>query len=68
MYISEPIEDPYANCEDGGCHHDLCDGVRIEDLLDHDGPNSPARVSIGPSFARKMPLPPTPPLARSNGT
>ncbi len=68
MHISETIEDPYANCEDGGCRHDLCDGVSIEDLLEHDGPNMPARVSISPGFAKKVPLPRTPPVTRSNRT
>ncbi len=57
MYISEPIEDPYANCEDGGCRHDLYGGVRIEDLLEHDGPNSPARVSTRPSFFKENAAP-----------
>ena len=61
MYISETIEDPYANCEDGGCHHDLCDGVSIEELLAHDGPNSPAPVSTSRRSTKKMSRPPTPP-------
>ncbi len=56
MYISETIQDPYTNCEDGKCCHDLSDGVKVEDLLDHDGPNSP------------VPLAPTHPVDLSNRT
>ncbi len=56
MDISETIQDPYANCEDGRCRHDLCDGVTVEDLLDHNGPNSP------------VPLPPTHPVDLPNRT
>ena len=56
MHISEPIKDPYANCEDGGCSHDLCDGVRIEDLLDHDGPLKPGRGNTPrPRSSSKVP-------------
>ena len=55
MHISETIEDPYLNCENGGCRHELCDGVRIEDLLNHDGPFKPARVTTYPGFPIRLP-------------